>query len=111
MLTGGGDNAGDSSPSCMAARARSARANVLRLQESVTAVARCPKPVIAAVHGYCIGGGGDPIPASDIRPASAGAGFSVREAKIAILAAPRTLPRPPPTTSPAPLPPPPPSPT
>src|SRR5215208_844791 len=28
-----------------------------RLQRSFTAVARCPVPVIAAVHGWCIGGG------------------------------------------------------
>jgi enoyl-CoA hydratase len=52
----------------------------------VTAVARCTKPVIAAVHGYCIGGGVDLIAACDIRLASADAVFSVREAKIAIVA-------------------------
>ncbi len=87
MLSGGGGDAGgDSSRPSMAARARSARADVLRLQESVTAVARSPKPVIAAVHGYCIGGGVDLIAACDIRLASADAVFSVREAKIAIVA-------------------------
>jgi len=89
MLTAGGDEAGDSggsSRSSMAARARAARTNVLRLQDSITAVARCPKPVIAAVHGYCIGGGVDLIAACDIRLASADAIFSVREAKMAIVA-------------------------
>jgi enoyl-CoA hydratase len=89
MLSGGGgDGAVDerSSRPSMAARARGARANVLELQGSVTAVARCPKPVIAAVHGYCIGGGVDLIAACDIRLASADAVFSVREAKIAIVA-------------------------
>jgi enoyl-CoA hydratase len=74
------------SPPSMAARARSARANVLRLQESISSVAACPKPVIAAVHGYCIGGGVDLIAACDIRLASADAVFSVREAKVAIVA-------------------------
>ncbi len=83
MLTEGGGRGGGSS---MAARARAARSNVLRLQDSITAVARCPKPVIAAVHGYCIGGGVDLIAASDIRLASADAVFSVREAKMAIVA-------------------------
>ncbi|HEX3334093.1 MAG TPA: crotonase/enoyl-CoA hydratase family protein [Acidimicrobiales bacterium] len=75
-----------SSPPSMASRARGARAEVLRLQDSITAVARCPKPVVAAVHGYCIGGGVDLIAACDIRLASADAIFSVREAKMAIVA-------------------------
>ena len=70
----------------MAARARSARTEILRLQASVTSVADCPLPVIAAVHGYCIGGGVDLIAACDIRLASADAVFSVREAKVAIVA-------------------------
>jgi enoyl-CoA hydratase len=57
-----------------------------RLQGSINAVADCPKPVIAAVHGYCIGGGVDLITACDIRMASSDALFSVRETKIAIVA-------------------------
>jgi enoyl-CoA hydratase len=73
-------------PLSMAARARSARAEILRLQASVTSVAECPVPVIAAVHGYCIGGGVDLTVACDIRLASADALFSVREAKVAIVA-------------------------
>ncbi|HEX4082381.1 MAG TPA: enoyl-CoA hydratase-related protein, partial [Acidimicrobiales bacterium] len=40
-----------------AAKARATRATVVRLQAAITAVADCPKPVVAAVHGYCIGGG------------------------------------------------------
>jgi enoyl-CoA hydratase len=84
MLTAGGDSG--SAPASMAARARSSRAEVLRLQDAITAVARCPKPVIAAVHGYCIGGGVDLIAACDIRLASSDAVFSVREAKVAIVA-------------------------
>jgi enoyl-CoA hydratase len=89
LLAGGGEDqeAGDdASPPSMAARARGARSNVLRLQDSITSVARCPKPVVAAVHGYCIGGGVDLIAACDIRLASADAVFSVREAKMAIVA-------------------------
>jgi len=89
LLAGGGSSAeadGAAAPPSMAARARGARSEVLRLQDSITAVARCPKPVIAAVHGYCIGGGVDLIAACDIRLASADAVFSVREAKMAIVA-------------------------
>jgi enoyl-CoA hydratase len=76
---------GSTAPSA-AARASRARRDVLRLQAAITAVAQCPKPVIAAVHGYCIGGGVDLIAACDIRLASDDAVFSVREAKVAIVA-------------------------
>jgi enoyl-CoA hydratase len=56
------------------------------LQDGVSAVAACRKPVIAAVSGWCIGGGVDLISAADIRLASVEAKFSVREARLAIVA-------------------------
>lgn len=59
---------------------------IVRLQAQITKVAACPVPVIAAIHGYCIGGGVDLISACDIRLASSDARFSVRETKIAIVA-------------------------
>lgn len=83
---GGEPGGGEPGRPSVAVRARQSRAEILRLQDSVTAVAACPVPVIAAVHGYCIGGGVDLIAACDIRLASADALFSVREAKIAIVA-------------------------
>ncbi len=86
VLTGSETGSETTTPPSMAARARGARTEVLRLQRSITSVAQCPKPVIAAVHGYCIGGGVDLISACDIRLASADAIFSVREAKVAIVA-------------------------
>jgi enoyl-CoA hydratase len=76
----------DGSRPSAVARARHARNEIVRLQASVTAVADCPLPVIAAVQGYCIGGGVDLVAACDIRLASAEAQFSVREAKVAIVA-------------------------
>ncbi|WP_425484516.1 crotonase/enoyl-CoA hydratase family protein [Haloechinothrix aidingensis] len=59
---------------------------IRRLQEAVNSIARTRKPVVAAVTGWCIGGGIDVITAADIRLASAEAKFSVREVKVAIVA-------------------------
>lgn len=59
---------------------------VRALQDAVTSVAACRKPVVAAVSGWCIGGGLDVIAAADVRLASADAKFSVREVKVAIVA-------------------------
>jgi enoyl-CoA hydratase len=59
---------------------------VRRLQSSVNSVAACRKPVVAAVAGWCIGGGLDVAAAADIRLASADATFSLREVKVAIVA-------------------------
>jgi enoyl-CoA hydratase len=92
LLTGGagsgagGDQDNGSGRPSMAVRAVAGRAGVKRLQRSITAVADCPKPVLAAIHGYCIGGGVDLVSACDIRLASADAVFSVRETKVAIVA-------------------------
>jgi len=69
-----------------AARSAELRREILRLQAAVTSIAACPKPVIAAVHGYCIGGGVDLATACDIRLAAADALFSVRETRVAIVA-------------------------
>jgi enoyl-CoA hydratase len=84
LLSGIGAASGQGSSG--AEKAVHAREDILRLQAAITSVARCPKPVIAAVHGYCIGGGVDLIAACDLRLASADAVFSVREAKVAIVA-------------------------
>ncbi|MCA9522603.1 MAG: crotonase/enoyl-CoA hydratase family protein [Myxococcales bacterium] len=56
------------------------------MQLAVTNVARCRKPVIAAIAGWCIGGGLDLIAACDVRICSSDARFSLRETKLAIVA-------------------------
>lgn len=55
-------------------------------QRTASCFADTNKPVIAAVHGACLGAGMDLITACDIRLASADAVFSVRETKIAMVA-------------------------
>ena len=89
-VAGGGSGGSGSS---VAARASKFYKEVHRLQRAVSSVADCPKPVIAAIHGWCIGGGVDLITAADIRLCSADAQFSVRETKIAIVADVGTLQR------------------
>ena len=59
---------------------------IKRMQRTFSSIAECRKPVIAAIHGYCLGAGIDLITACDIRLASTDAIFSVRETKIAMVA-------------------------
>lgn len=49
-------------------------------------IEECPKPVIAAVHGKCIGGGLDMISACDIRLSTKDAIFCLKEANIGLVA-------------------------
>jgi enoyl-CoA hydratase len=62
-------------------------------QASISSVAECPVPVIAAIHSHCIGAGVDLATACDIRLASSDALFGVRETKIGIVADVGTLQR------------------
>ncbi|MEZ4404535.1 MAG: enoyl-CoA hydratase-related protein [Kofleriaceae bacterium] len=59
---------------------------IRKLQRAFTAIAACPAPVVAAVHGKCLGGGVDLISACDLRVCSADSVFSVRETRVAIVA-------------------------
>ncbi|GAB3570628.1 crotonase/enoyl-CoA hydratase family protein [Spelaeicoccus albus] len=61
-------------------------ADIRGKQAAITSVATCRKPVIAAVSGWCVGGGVDLIAAADVRLAGRDAKFSVREVKVAIVA-------------------------
>jgi len=67
-------------------RAAQIDAFIRPLQESYTALEKCLKPVIAAIHGGCIGGGVDMICACDIRYASADAFFQVKEVDVGLAA-------------------------
>ncbi len=64
-----------------------------RLQRSISSVAACRKPVVAAIAGWCIGGGVDLATACDVRLCSSDARFSVREVKLAMVADVGTLAR------------------
>lgn len=59
---------------------------IKRLQSTVNCLAETPKPVIAAIHGYCLGAGANLISACDIRLASSDAVISIRETKMGLVA-------------------------
>ncbi|MCE2527077.1 MAG: crotonase/enoyl-CoA hydratase family protein [Actinomycetia bacterium] len=63
------------------------------LQKTFSSLESCPVPVIAAVHGWCLGAGMDLITACDIRLAASDAVFSVRETRMAMVADMGTLER------------------
>ncbi|HEX8306864.1 MAG TPA: crotonase/enoyl-CoA hydratase family protein [Allosphingosinicella sp.] len=68
-------------------RAAEARLRHIRwLQDSFTAAEEARPPVIAAIHGGCIGAGVDLATACDIRLAASGAFFQIAEVDVAITA-------------------------
>ncbi|MES2257168.1 MAG: crotonase/enoyl-CoA hydratase family protein [Pseudomonadota bacterium] len=69
------------------------RRTILDLQDTLSSLERCRKPVLAAVHGACIGGGIDLITSADMRYCSSDAWFSVKEIDIGMTADVGTLQR------------------
>ncbi|XP_072040135.1 delta(3,5)-Delta(2,4)-dienoyl-CoA isomerase, mitochondrial-like isoform X1 [Amphiura filiformis] len=67
-------------------RAEVLRKFIIPLQESNTVIERCLKPVIAAIHSACVGGGVDMITACDIRMCTKDAWFTIKEVDIGIAA-------------------------
>jgi enoyl-CoA hydratase len=66
---------------------------ILDIQDTVTSIERCRKPVIAEVHAACVGGGIDIITACDLRYCCNDAWFSVKEIDVGIVADVGTLQR------------------
>mgnify|MGYP001229300769 CR=1 FL=1 len=47
---------------------------------------QCPKPVVAAIHGVCVGGGTNMVTFADIRYCTNDAWFQVKEAALGLAA-------------------------
>jgi len=77
----------------IARRAWSLRKLILRLQQDLSSLEKCPKPIIAAVSGPCIGAGVDLVCCADMRYCSADAYFQIKEVDIGIAADVGTLQR------------------
>jgi enoyl-CoA hydratase len=78
---------------CDARTRENLRRVILDLQDTLTAVERCRKPVIAAIHGACVGGAIDLVSCCDMRYASSDAVFSIKEIDIGMTADVGTLQR------------------
>lgn len=78
---------------CEGRKREKLRRLILQLQDTVSSLENCRKPVVAAIHGACLGGGLDIALAADFRFAAADAVFGVREVDIGMVADVGTLQR------------------
>ncbi len=76
----------DDSPTCGARKSEALREDILWLQGRISAIEQCRKPVLAAIHGACVGGGVDLVTACDMRYCTDDAVFSIKEIDIGMVA-------------------------
>ncbi|MCB8748548.1 crotonase/enoyl-CoA hydratase family protein [Rhodoferax sp. U2-2l] len=78
---------------CEARTRENLRQVILDLQDTLTSLERCRKPVLAAIHGACVGGGIDLICCADMRYCASDASFCIKEIDIGMTADVGTLQR------------------
>ena len=87
ILTGAGDRAfvAGADVGEFAARTPEEQREVYRHRRVYDALAEFPKPVICAIHGFCIGGGNELALACDVRVADATARFGQFEIRLGLI--------------------------
>jgi enoyl-CoA hydratase len=71
---------------CSGRRSEKVRELIKTLQQTITAIEKCSKPVLAAIHNGCIGGGVDIAAACDMRYCTEEAYFTVKEIDLGMVA-------------------------
>lgn len=72
--------------SCEGRRGEQLRKFILKLQDAVSSIEKCSKPVIAAIQNGCIGGGVDIAVACDMRYCTDEAYFTIKEIDMGMVA-------------------------
>jgi len=78
---------------CEARKREKFSKDLQNLQDSITSIAQCSKPVLAAIHGACVGAGVDLVSACDILYCTEDAYFSIKEVDMGLVADMGTLQR------------------
>ncbi len=71
---------------CDARKREALRTFILKLQNTISSIERCRKPVLAAIHRGCIGGGVDIVSACDMRYCTEDAYFTIKEVDMGLVA-------------------------
>lgn len=77
----------------IARKALAFKPQISQMQAAFTAIEECPVPVVAAIHGACVGAGIDMVCCADVRICSPSTVFSIREARLGLAADVGTLQR------------------
>ena len=71
---------------CEGRKREALRQFIFKLQGCINAIEACRKPVLAAIHGACLGGGVDIVAACDMRYCTDDAYFSIKEIDLGLVA-------------------------
>lgn len=71
---------------CAGRRSETILKFIKELQAPINAIEKCSKPVLAAIHGGCIGGGVDIVAACDMRYCTDDAYFTIKEIDMGMVA-------------------------